>query len=347
MANPLAAELEAATARLEPVWAELAGARILLTGGTGFYGSWLLESLIWAVETRGADVAVDVLTRDPDAFAARAPHLAGHRAVRLVRGDVCHLGPGLAAHTHVIHAATETRPDLYADAPLAMFDTIVGGTRAVLEHARACGARVLLASSGAVYGAQPPGLTHVPEDFPGGPDPLDARSAYGEGKRAAEALGALYGAVHGVPVVVARGWAFVGPYMAIDWHFAIGNFLRDALAGGPIRVLGDGTPYRSYLYAADLAEWLWTMLARGAAGRAYNLGSDDGRPLGEVARLVGAIAGVPVEIARAPVPGAAPARYVPATRRAADELGLAPRVPLDEAIRRTLAWHRARQGVAP
>ncbi len=344
MGNPLAGELEEVTTHLAPIWAELAGARILLTGGTGFYGCWLLETLTWAVDTGGVDVAIDVLTRDPATFTAKAPHLAGHRAVRLVTGDVRTLAPGATRYTHVIHAATETRSDHYAAAPLAMFDTIVAGTRAVLEVARASGARMLLTSSGAVYGPQPPTLSHVPEDFPGGPDPLDPRAAYGEGKRAAEAMAALYGEAHGLPVVVARGWAFVGPYFALDWHFAIGNFLRDALAGGPVRVAGDGTPYRSYLYAADLAEWLWTMLARGQAGRAYNLGSEDGRPLGEVARLVGAIAGVSVEVAQVARPGAPISRYVPATRRAADELGLRPRVDLDEAIRRTLRWHRLRAG---
>ena len=344
LGNPLAGDLEAVTDRLAPVWAELAGARLLITGGTGFYGCWLLETACWAADRLGVDLAIDVLTRDPAAFRAKAPHLAGHRIVRLVEGDLRDLRPDAGPYTHVVHAATDTRADAQAAAPLATFDAIVDGTRAVLELARACGARVLLASSGAVQGPQPPELSHMPEAYLGGPDPLDPASAYGEGKRAAETLAALYLRVHGTPVVVARGWAFVGPYLALDWHFAIGNFVRDALAGGPIRLTGDGTPVRAYLYAADLAAWLWTLLARGTPGRAYNVGGEDARPLAEVARRVGAIAGVEVAVLGVPRPGAPAPRYVPSTRRAAEELGLAPTVDLDEAIRRTLAWHRARAG---
>ncbi len=177
--------------------------------------------------------------------------------------------------SHVIHAATEASAKLNGDAPLVMFDTIVDGTRRVLQFSLSHSVgRFLFVSSGAVYGNQPSHLTHISESFAGGPDPLDRASAYAEGKRAAELLCAVT-ASPSLETTVARCFAFVGPYMQLDAHFAIGNFIADALGGGPVHVKGDGSPFRSYLYASDLAVWLWTMLFKGRSGRAYNVGSED------------------------------------------------------------------------
>ena len=167
---------------------------------------------------------------------------------------------------------------------------------------------------------------------------MEPRSAYGEGKRAAELLCALYHQRHGLETKIARCFAFVGPYLPLDVHFAIGNFIRDAIAGGPIRVQGDGTPHRSYLYAADLAIWLWTILVSGEACRPYNVGSDHSVTIAEVARLVAEVAEhrVAIQIARQPAPGV-PQRYVPNTARATKELQLSVRIPLSHGIQKTLA----------
>jgi nucleoside-diphosphate-sugar epimerase len=185
----------------------------------------------------------------------------------------------------------------------------------------------------------------VPEDFPGGPDPLDRCNAYAEGKRAAEFLCGLAASdpIEPVKVSIARCFAFVGPHLPLDVHFAIGNFIRDALAGGPIRVSGDGTPYRSYLYAADLAEWLITILLRGRPGRAYNVGSEQGLSIkhlaGYVATHAASFLGIVIPHVTIAMPSHASQRverYVPSCFRARGELGLLPRVPLNEALMRTM-----------
>lgn len=338
MTNPLASDLDRLVAAPNAPWGGLREARILLTGGTGFFGGWLLESLLWATDRLAGGVAVTVLTRDPEAFRAARPHLAGHPAVSLLRGDVLTLEPPDAAFTHVLHAATPASAALNLGSPRLMFETIVEGTRRVLEVARRCGARrFLLTSSGAVYGRQPPELTHVPEDYAGAPDPCAAGAAYGEGKRAAELLCAIAGREHGFDAVIARCFAFAGPYLPLDAHYAIGNFVRDALSGGPIRVAGDGTPYRSYLYGADLALWLWTLLVRGQPARPYNVGSEEAVSIAALAGIVARVLGVArgVEIAKAAEPGRAAERYVPSTRRIREELGLTPIFTLEEAIVRT------------
>jgi dTDP-glucose 4,6-dehydratase len=329
------------------LWEELRGRRLFVTGGTGFFGCWLLESFTWANDRLGLDAEAVVLTRDPEGFALKAPHLAGHPAVRLHRGDVRSFAfPDGPCHA-VVHAATESSTTLNADDPLAMLDTVVQGTRRALEFARKCAARhFLLTSSGAVYGRQPPDLSHVPEDYPGAPDPADPRSAYGEGKRIAEHLCALYHQRHRVRATVARCFAFVGPYLPLNAHFAVGNFLRDGLGGGPVRVHGDGTPYRSYLYAADLAVWLWTVLLRGEPCRPYNVGSAEAVSIAEVARRVADHFGAEVRTDRAATPGRPAERYVPATQRAARELGLRAHVSLGDAIERTARWH-GRKAPAP
>ena len=351
-AHPIIAEdVAAVLARTRSLWPGLKNATVFITGASGFFGTWLLETLLAANREFSLNCRVLGLSRDPDRFAAKAPHLARDPAVTWIAGDVRDFAFPDGPVTHVIHAATESSATLNVEHPQAMFDVCVEGTRRVLALAKEKQpARMLFTSSGAVYGRQPPELSHVPEDFTGGPDPLDPRSAYAEGKRAAEHLCAIAclppPAGAGLHITIARCFAFVGPHLPLDTHFAIGNFIRDALAGSPIRVNGDGTPYRSYLYAADLAEWLFTILLRGQVGRAYNVGSEEAVSIRELAECVAdasvampARARPAVAVARPPAPGVTAARYVPWCRRAAAELGLQPGAPLKTAVERTLRFY--------
>ena len=164
---------------------------------------------------------------------------------------------------------------------------------------------------------------------------------YAEAKRTAEMLCTAYARQFDLRCVPARCFAFVGPYLPLDAHFAIGNFVRDRSDGRPVRVNGDGTAMRSYLYAADLAIWLWTMLVAGAPGRPYNVGSERAVSIAELARMVAGDGSV--EIAGTPVPGAPAERYVPSCERARTELNLTERIPLEEAICRTMPVRQAKE----
>jgi len=323
----------------------LRGARIFITGGTGFFGCMMLEVLLAASTDFGLDLKIVLLTRSAERFRLKARHLASEPSIILLEGDVRTFDFPTGLFTHVIHAATEASVKLAANDPLEMFSTILDGTKRVLEFTRNSGARSLLfTSSGAVYGRQPSELSHVSEEYCGAPDPMDPRSVYGVGKRAAEQLCALYAKQYGIESKIARCFAFVGPYLPLDIHFAIGNFIRDAMAGSAIRIHGDGTPVRSYLYATDLVIWLMTILLRGESGRAYNVGSEREVSIQQLARMVLEVTNskMGIEILKQPVPGQAPERYIPSTARARLELGLQEHVGLEEAISRTIAWHAGR-----
>jgi dTDP-glucose 4,6-dehydratase len=345
--NPLAAGLDDVLRRTRPVWEELRGQRIFVTGGTGFFGCWLLETFAWANDRCGLGAEMLVLTRNPEAFRLKAPHLAGRRDISFCPGDVRDFPFPGEKFGHVIHAATETVVKPGAEDPALMLETIQVGTRRALEFARHCGAHnFLLTSSGAVYGTHPPEVTHVPEEYPGAPDVSKASvlNAYGEGKRVAELLCAIHASQYGLKTKIARCFAFVGPYLPLDAHFAIGNFIRDALAGGPLSIKGDGSPFRSYLYAADLAGWLWTILLRGTPNRPYNVGSSHAVSILETAQAVARVAGgqMKINIAEKPKPGQLAQHYVPNINRATSELGLDQWTQLEDAIRATMAWHRER-----
>lgn len=347
--NPLEGDLNDVLRRVDRDWEALRGEHIFLTGGTGFIGCWLLECLTWVNRELNLNAHATVLTRNAERFRRKAPHLANDPMLSFIEGDVRRPwktsgGLGAADLRFVIHAATEADSSVNESSPETMIDTIVEGTRRTLEFAVDRRVeRFLLTSSGAIYGRQPPNLPNMPEDWTGGPDLADPRSAYAEGKRLAELLCALARRKSGIKTVVARCFAFLGPYLPLDRHYAAGNFLRDALAGHPIRIQGDGTPRRSYLYPSELAIWLWTILLRGAPGRSYNVGAEKEISIEALAREIARHfdPAPPVDIARRPAPGAAPERYVPSTERARSELGLSQEVSLSDAIAKTVAWHRS------
>ena len=337
------ADLDRFLSHPESFWESIRNKRLFVTGGTGFFGCWLLEILTRINERFDLGASALVLTRDLEGFRRKAPHLASNPAIQFHIGDVRDFAFPEGIFSHIIHAATPSDAKLNRENPLLMFDTIVEGTRHTLDFSVHCGAeKFLLTSSGAVYGKQPSGMTHISEDYGGAPDPTDPNSAYAEGKRAAEFLCALYSGKYGVETKIARCFAFIGPCLPLDMHYAAGNFIRDGLSGGPIIVKGDGTPYRSYLYAADLAIWLWTILFNGKSCRPYNVGSEDAVTIAELANTVAKCfkKHIDVKIANSSNPNNPAERYVPLTKRVREELSVRQTMALEESIEMTIASFR-------
>lgn len=318
-----------------------------MTGGTGFIGTWLLQVLQRANDSLGCKIELVVLSRDPERARQQAPHIFSRTDITLVAGDVGSFASPVGKLDLCIHAGSDVGDPLKAGNPFKVFDTIVLGTRRMLDLAHANGAtRFLLTSSGAVYGPQPVDMERVSEAYGGAPDPLQPGAAYGNGKRAAEWLAAAYAAQAlqaGFQPCIARIFALIGPGLPLNGPFAAGNFVRDALAGEAINVQGDGQPLRSYLYMADLCVWLLRILGSGAAGQAYNVGSENAVSIAALARQVAEAAGTDVHIkVQATAASDSPApRYVPDTLKARHELGLAEYTSLKTALLKTIHWSRS------
>jgi nucleoside-diphosphate-sugar epimerase len=326
----------------EPLWDEMRNQRLFISGGTGFFGSWLLSSFLHANRALALNATATVLSRHPEHFATRVPHLANHPAITLLEGDIRTFPMPSGSFDFVIHAATDVVTIATDVPPLDRYTAIADGTARMLDFAATHNTRkFLLTSSGAVYGKQPSTLSHVPEDYAGAPNALFPASAYGEGKRASELMCALYAQQSAIEFKIARCYALAGPCLPLDSHFAFANFIRDAMRGDTIQIAGDGTTIRSYLYAADLAIWLWTILFNGPSMGAFNVGSEEAISIIDLARLTASILNpkIPIHIAQRPLDGAPALRYVPSTRRAQQELSLRQTIDLTESIRRTAAWH--------
>ena len=342
------ADLDHILDRTRGLWEEFRSQRIFITGGTGFFGCWLLESFAWANHKLNLNAQALVLTRDPAAFEKKVPHRAECPAIRFHEGDVRSFEFPEGSFSHILHLATKANAKYPEEDKSLTLDTIVEGTRRTLEFAGHCKAdKLLFVSSGAVYGKQPPDVTHVPEDYAGKLDPTSPAFTYGKGKQLAEDLCTSYAKKHGLAIKIARCFTFVGPYQSLDGSFAVADFIRDGLEDAPIRVRGDGTDCRSYLYAADLAVWLWMILLKGNPGQAYNVGSDKAVSIKELAYAVSrATAHNPrVTVAKSSRRGGPREQYVPSIEKARRDLGLECWIDLDTALRKTIEWHQRKKVV--
>jgi dTDP-glucose 4,6-dehydratase len=336
----LTKDLEFIFSQTSSLWEQLRGKQLFITGATGFFGCWLLESFLWANEKLNLNASATLLTRNKNNFCSKYPHLAQNPSFTVFEGDITSFSFPEEQFDYIIHAATDTSSSAEN---LSIWHTIVDGTRHVLEFAKYCHAKqILFVSSGAVYGRQPHDVTHLSEIHNCQPQLTDHYSTYALGKYTAEHLCFLYAQQYGLEIKIARCFAFVGPYISLTSSFAIANFIANGLKGEDIVIQGDGTTYRSYLYMADLTIWLWNILFHGKSLRPYNVGSDQMISLKEVADLVATcFKHRPKVIVKKPAGSNLPERYVPSIQRAQDELGLTPKIDLQSAIQSTIDWYHS------
>ncbi len=310
-------------------WSRLAGARVLFTGASGFFGSWMLESFLHAGTRLGLPFRAIAVTRNGRRFSEELPHLAIDPRVEILEADAASLPVPDGPVDFIIHS-------LYAPAPLPEIEIQFEGSISMLQEiasqkqSRGC----LLCSTGAVYKA-PVQCTPISEEYPrfGAADPL----SYPRIRAKAEDHWLAQAAKSGLPATVARGFAFIGPRLPLGGQFAVGNFLWDILRARPITVRGDGLPIRSYLHSADLTVRLWLILTKGRPGGVYNVGGREEITIGETAQMVASLTKPPagIQILRETTVFS---YYVPDTSRLDHEFLLPPPIQFPEALSRTWEW---------
>ena len=336
-------DLQHILTKTEELWTETRGKHFFITGGTGFFGSWLVGSLAHINELLKLNISATLLTRDIARTQKQIRPPTPFYNFKLIEGNIVDFSYPEGPFEYIIHAAGETGMRLKKQKPSETLDKAYLGTKRILDFATIAGTqKLLLTSSGAVYGQQPQTILNMPEDYTGAPDPLLPTTAYGQGKRLAEHLCATKATGTNLEVKIARCFAFIGPHMPLDQHFAAGSFIGDALHGGPIKIQGDGTACRSYMYAADLAIWLWHILFRAQSTRAYNVGSEVPISTLDLAHLIAQESPTTtgIEIKNSNQKSQGLDRYIPSTQRAQKELGLKQYIDNIDAIKRTMAFHR-------
>jgi UDP-glucuronate decarboxylase len=309
----------------------MAGRQTLVTGGAGLIGSHLVRHRLAA----GDSVLVldDFSTGHADSLA----DLAGHPGLRIIRQDVRQPLEPAPTLSRIWHLACPASPLHYSRDPVRTLTTAVNGTLAMLDLARATGARVLIASTSEVYGD--PAVHPQPEGYWGHVNPRGPRSCYDEGKRAAEALAHDHGRHLGTDVRVARIFNTYGPGMRADDGRVIPGFITRALSGGALEVHGDGHQTRSFCHVDDMVDGLCRLM-EAQVQEPVNLGNPEEISMLALARRVVQLAGSASPIRHLPAQPDDPARRCPDIGRARAMLGWAPTVGLDAGLAGTIAWFR-------
>ncbi|RFU38575.1 NAD-dependent epimerase/dehydratase family protein [Actinomadura logoneensis] len=311
--------------------------RAVVTGGAGFLGSHLCEALL---DRGSAVVCVDNLLTGTHENVAR---LAGRPGFRFLHRDVTRPLDVPGPVSHVLHFASAASPADYLRLPIQTLDVGSQGTRNALELAERKGARFVLASTSEVYGDP---LVHPqPEGYWGNVNPVGPRSVYDEAKRFGEALTAAFRQARGLDTAIVRIFNTYGPRMRPDDGRAIPTFLRQALAGEPLTVTGDGTQTRSICHVSDTVRGIVLLAESGHPGP-MNIGSPFEISMADLAAVVIELTGSRSTIRYVERPVDDPGVRRPDTSLARRALGWEPGVPVEKGLLDTLDWFRVELGVA-
>ena len=306
--------------------------RILVTGGAGFLGSHLCDSLL----AKEADVVCvdNFFSGSKD----NIRHLFSHRYFEVIRHDIIH--PLFVEVDEIYHLGCPASPIHYQYNAIKTIKTNVMGTINMLGLAKRIKARILLASSSEVYGD--PTLHPQPESYWGNVNPIGLRSCYDEGKRVAETLMTDYHRQNKVDTKIARIFNTYGPRMAINDGRVISNFIVQALREEPVTVYGDGSQTRSFCYVSDLIQALIMMMETEDFTEPMNLGNPTEFTILELAEKVIKLTKSSSKIIHKPLPSDDPVRRCPDISLSKEKLGWVPKIGLEEGLSKTIAYFRER-----
>ncbi|WP_251371957.1 NAD(P)-dependent oxidoreductase [Polynucleobacter sp. MWH-UH24A] len=331
-------DLEAISDGMKLDLEKLRNKKIFLTGATGFIGKNLVECLLWINEKNSLNIEILAISRDCEKFYRNYPHFKKHTQFKLYQSDVCDNLCNLPIKRidFVIHAATDV---LQQFDPMQILRTSLDGTSNVLSYSIELGCeRFLLLSSGAVYGKSPNANVKFSESYIGGADLVSPKSAYALGKQLSEWLTQQVSSLS-IKVKIARCFAFVGPYLPLNQHFAIGNFIEASLQGHTIEIRGDGTPLRTYMYTSDLCICLLKILLSDNSNNVFNVGGDEVVSIRKLANIVKDTLNSDVCINIHQVNNKTIDSYIPDINRIKQALHVIPKINLRDAIRKTADWN--------
>lgn len=335
-------DLELGSNKLANSVGALKGKKILITGGTGFFGQWLLYFLIHLNSKFTLQIELFCLSRDSNSFLVKHPHIKTQDFIQWANVDIKHEFNLDFIPDFVFHMATDV-PVNKANNTKESYDSIVSGTKNVLSFLskKKHKVKLLLTSSGAVYGKQPVEISHLVESYIGTEGPAGEESFYAKAKKISEEMCALQVKNNAyIECVFARCFAFSGPFLAQDKNFAIGNFVGNLIQNKDIVVLGNGSALRSYMYGADLVLWLVMLLIEGQNGEAYNVGSDDAISIGDLANKVASFnPQIRVDIKKVITPEDVLEQYVPSIEKAKNNLDLKLNFTIDYGIQRMIDFN--------
>lgn len=336
-------DLEFIYKKIENICKNFENKTIFMTGGTGFFGKWFLHFFIFLKEKKNINLKVYTLSRDPKRFLQQYSFF-DKNYLTFLKGDIREFRFIDENIDYILHlSATNAEETFNNQDPLDKFESSAYGIKRVLEFAKVKQVKkFLFASSGSVYGKDCT-QKFIGEGCLTSPNILDVEAgALPEGKRVSEFYCAYWANQYNLDIKIARCFSFVGPYLPLDIHYAIGNFIKDAIEKKEIIINGDGSPIRSYMYMGDLVIWLLTIMFNAQKGNSYNVGSDHEISILNLARLVASnFDDVKITTLKRQTSKktSAPNRYIPNISKAKKELGMKINITLDEAIKKTIEFY--------
>jgi UDP-glucuronate decarboxylase len=336
----------------------MAGSNLLVTGGAGFLGYYLVQSVLFWNSKRLVDRPIHVTVVDN--YKRGTPEwllrLRGQPDLSLIEHDIRRpLPSGLRDFQYIIHAAGIASPTFYRRFPIETMDTNIVGLRQLLEYARERQSApdpvrgFLCYSSSEIYGEPLPGNIPTREDYRGNVSCTGPRACYDESKRYGETLSVNFAREYGLPVSIARPFNNYGPGLKITDRRVIPDYARDVLAGRDILMLSDGSPRRTFCYVTDAVAGYFKVLVRGRPGEPYNIGVEQPEiSMVDLAERIAALGRELFDYSGRVIRQASadpdylvdnPSRRCPDITKARHELGYAPSVDLGEGLRRSLAWY--------
>lgn len=315
--------------------APLKDKEILITGGSGFIGIWLTQLALYLNDRFHFNITLYLIARHTNDTIDSL--IANRKDVMFIQSDIRNIREFPKEVSYIIHAATSPDNRVYMSNPVESMDIIATGTKRVMENGLLLEKleRIINLSSGQIYGNID--SHNIKEDDFGKLNSNSITAIYPEAKRYAETLTNAYRSLHKLPTIQVRPFSFIGPFMELNKPWAVNNFIRDALKFKNIRILGNGKPVRSYMYPTDMALWILTILVHGKVGSAYNLGSDAGISLEEVAVKIKNIVGSSVNIDILNM-NENESEFVPNIDHVKQELGLAITIDIDETLKKSIEW---------